>query len=341
MEKLIMGTYTGPAPDHSQGTYMVGFNGAFIDKKLLAENPNPSWLSYSGETNILYAVEEVQQGKLHVYRVDDAGSAERLQTVASRGASPCHLALSPDGRFLAVANYMGGNIALYALDKQGLTLGEAQVIQHQGSGPNKDRQEAAHAHWVGWSKRMDYLYVVDLGIDKIMAYPFDSSSGELAAGFVAFQAEPGSGPRHMLFHPEKNAAYIVNELNNTLVYATINERGMLSAVSTLSLLPEDFSGHSQAAHIAIHNNVIYVSNRGHDSIAVFSLDEQGIPALRQWQSTLGHWPRHFSISGDGKTLWLANEQQDQVRAFSVAGDGRLSPLDAVLTVSKPTFISHF
>ncbi|SMF17832.1 6-phosphogluconolactonase [Alteromonadaceae bacterium Bs31] len=340
MKNLLVGTYTGDGATASQGIYLSEDESRSVHSVLLAESTNPSWLAYNNSANKLYAVEEVREGKIHVFQFEK-GKAKRVQSVPSMGASPCHLSLSPNGKYLAVANYMGGNIALYRLDNAGAIEGEAQVKQHEGSGPNKSRQEAAHAHWVGWDKSMQYLYVVDLGIDRLMAYPFDEKTGALGEGIVALQLAPGSGPRHMYFHPNKNSAYIVNELHNTLIHAEVGEHGRLQTKNIVPLLPQDFSGHSQAAHIAMQGEYLYVSNRGHDSIVVFSLLDDGAPQLVQWQSTQGHWPRHFSFSSDGGTLWVANEQDDKIVAFSVEEDGGLSAVSEPLQISKPTFVSSY
>ncbi|WP_175574283.1 lactonase family protein [Teredinibacter haidensis] len=337
MQTFYTGGYTGSEETASKGIYQFDFNPETREMgnlSLVVETTNPSWLMQENKNT--YAVGETPQGVLNVYE-----GGELKQTLASEGASPCHLALSKDKQHLVVANYMGGNIALFSRDRNTGLLGEQpQVKQHTGAGPDKDRQEAAHAHWVGWDKAEKILYVVDLGIDTIMAYPFDQASGQLGEGFVALKAKPGAGPRHMIFHPTKNAIYVVNELDNTLSLVVQNDDGTLTEKQTISILPEDFNEYSLAAHIVLNaaGSRLYVSNRGHDSIAVVALEEEGTMDLIQWQSSLGHWPRYFSLLEDSNTLLVANEQSNMLVALEVAADGRLAPTGQTLDVGTPTFI---
>jgi len=346
MERLIIGTYTGTEATASQGIYTATFDSAtkaFSALTLLAETHNPSWLHFKTSTQTLYAVDEQEAGAVTVFSLKN-GVAEQIQRVSSFGAAPCYLSVSPDQKYLAVANYMGGNIAVFAIDPQtGKLSTQAQVKAHTGSGPNPDRQEAAHAHWVQWNNTQSVLYVVDLGIDEVKAYGVDAQTGQLGEGFTAYQAEPGAGPRHMVFHPEMSVVYVVNELTNRLTALRVQPDGRFVAEQHISTLPEGFSEHSQAAHIAIADDGahVYVSNRGHNSIAVFAIADNGQLSVQQWQSTLGNWPRHFTLLDKAKTLLVANEQEGLIVAFDITENGLLEPSNQALPVSLPTFVDVF
>ncbi|WP_052691856.1 lactonase family protein [Teredinibacter purpureus] len=334
---IYTGGYTGPGADQSKGIYRIDFNPTtrvLSNARLAITASNPSWLEIEGEN--IYAVNELEEGTVQLFQ-----NGTLLQTVATEGGSPCHVKINRNGHYFAVANYMGGNIAVYERDpKSGLLKANPQTRQHIGSGPNKDRQEAAHAHWVGWGNNEQFFYVVDLGIDRIMAYPFDSATGALGKSITAYQAPLGAGPRHILFHPKSSAVYILNELDNTVVVAEQTAEGLIQAKQTLSTLPNDFTAHSQAAHIALNaaGTHLYVSNRGHDSIAVFEIGQDSGLSLKQLVPTEGHWPRHFALLEESQSLLVANEQSNSVVAFEIAKDGSLISTGERISVSAPTFI---
>ncbi len=331
MVDLVVGTYTGGG---SEGLYQLQYDTRtqrFGAPRLLAKTQNPSFVALGSP--YLYAVEETSDGQLSVYE-QQAGGIERVSKVATGGASPCHIAVSPNRAFLAVANYMGGSVSIFQLD-EGLVTGGPRLIKHTGAGPNKDRQEAPHAHWVGWRPDGKQLYTVDLGIDEVRA--IDTKTG---TSQTALKLEPGDGPRHLVFHPTQPWVYIINELSNTLVWAEITSTGVFKALGRVNTLPDDFKAHSQAAHIAMNRagDRIYVSNRGHNSIVVFELNKKGVPSVLQHQSTLGDWPRHFSLIEEAGVLILANEKSHSLHAFEIAPGGTLVPTQAKAHIQQPTFV---
>ncbi len=331
---LVVGTYTGGG---SEGLYQLQFDTStqrFSTPRLLAKTQNPSFVAIGSP--YWYAVEEIAEGQLSVFE-PHADDIEPVLKMATGGASPCHIAISPNSAFLAVANYMGGNVSIFQLDK-GLVAGEPRLVQHTGGGPNQDRQEAPHAHWVGWRPDGKRLYTVDLGIDEVRVIDPKTGSSQ-----TALKLQPGDGPRHLVFHPTKPWVYIINELSNTLVWAEVTPAGVFKLRGRVNTLPEGFNAHSQAAHIAINRagDRVYVSNRGHNSIVVFRVGKKGAPSVLQHQSTLGDWPRHFSLVEEAGVLILANEKSHSLRAFEVAADGTLLPTQAKAHIQQPTFVGPF
>lgn len=344
---LVIGTYTGDVENGqiaaSQGLYTMTFDGSeFGSPELVVPVENPSFVVVDDENHRVYAVSETETGQLLAFNWDEQGRFTLINTVPTLGAYPCYLALSPGGTHLAVANYGTGNVAVYEIDPQsGALVGPAQKRRHEGAGPNQQRQEGPHAHWVQWNPAGDYLYVVDLGIDKVMGYPFNSETGELGEGFTAIETAPGSGPRHLAFHPYQDFAYIVTELDNKVVVAQHLEDGRMQALQTVSTLPDDFKEHSQAAHIAISadGQHLYTSNRGHNSIAVFDVAEDGRVELVQLAGTQGDWPRAFALLPAYDTLLVANQNSHNLVPFSVGQDGRLSPDGEQVQIAKPVYIA--
>lgn len=256
----------------------------------------------------------------------------------SGGDDPCHIAIDSNGRLLAVANYSSGTVALYPL-----AAGIPQppiVRQHRGTGPRSDRQSGPHAHWVGFTPDNRFLHAVDLGADTIFAYAL--STGEIGEPAIAWRAPPGAGPRHLAYHPELPVAYCVTELANTLVTLDAQLDGTLTTRATTALLPAGWQGSSQAAHIAIDRagRRLYASNRGHNSIAVFDLAEDGSATLVQHIPCGGDWPRFFLLLEDTGQLLVANERSGQVAVFDLTYDGRLRPTPTRLDIPGVVFLDR-
>ncbi|MCK8457088.1 MULTISPECIES: lactonase family protein [Sphingomonas] len=346
MPALLAGTYareggkglypiTGAADRWQIGTPV----GDIVDASFgIGGGPGGSW----------YLVREQAQGELSVYA---AGWARRA-TVSTGGADPCHLALDQGSACLAVANYSSGSVAFYQLDRRTGLPTPAGVFRHadveigaqtdSGRGRNHDRQEAPHAHWVGFSPDRRWLHAVDLGADAIFAYRFDPRARTVAAPLVAWQAPAGAGPRHMARHPRLALAYVVCELSNALYTLDARTDGRFVTRYSISTLPKGHAGASQAAHIAIDRagRRMYVSNRGHDSIAVFALDAAGTPTLLQHSPSGGHWPRVFVLLDDERRLVVGNERSGTLAVFRVAGDGRLTPTGETRSVPGIVFLGR-
>jgi 6-phosphogluconolactonase len=253
-----------------------------------------------------------------------------------------YLSLSPNEQHLAVANYSSGNLAVFKLNATGALVEQPTVLQHQGRGPNVKRQEGPHAHWAQWDPQARFLYAVDLGTDQVMAYPFNPSSGHIGTGFTALKTEPGAGPRHMVFHPTHDWVYLINELTNKIVFAKRKIDGQLQAMQRVSTLPDDFTGPSQGAHIAINNDGtrLYSSNRGHDSIAVFEIAKNGELSIVQHIGTQGHWPRFFLLLDNEMLLLVANERSNSVVALQVDAQGMLSETGQSVEIAEPTYLGE-
>ncbi len=260
-------------------------------------------------------------------------------TASSHGAAPCYVSLNAAQTHLAVANYTSGNIAVYQIGADG-GLGEPVTRQNSGTGPNKERQEGPHAHWVQFSPDQAHIYSIDLGTDQILGYSFDEKTGAVGDTFVAFQAPPGSGPRHVAFHPDQKTAFLVTEMGNLALVLKRGEDGKFTAVQTLSTLPADFTAHSQAAHIVLNKAAdrLYVSNRGHNSIAVFAVAKDGTLSLLQIASTTGDWPRFFLLLEAQKRVVVAHQNGNDLVVFTLKDDGTLTPRDQRISVSQPVFI---
>ncbi len=341
--KLIASGYTDKG---GEGVYGLSFDSTtnqFGELRLLAKNNNPSFGLKNN--NLWYFVDEANAGQLLTYSKNNNGELNFLQKDSVKGASPCYISKRKDGKYIAVANYSSGNLAVFELDKKGLPHGQPQLKQHQGTGPNTERQEAAHAHWAGWSQLTDAkkttgIYVVDLGVDKIFWYP-QNAKGVLEEGQVAYNAAPGDGPRHLAIHPNKPWVYVVNELSNTLSFTQQDTKGHLTEVQKVSTLPADFKGKNTSAHIIISadGKHIYTSNRGDmNSISVFDVAEDGKLTLAQSINSQGKIPRFFLLLEDAKKMLVANQESDNVVVMNLLANGQLEYSGVQTKVPRPTFL---
>ncbi len=317
---LLVGTYTGEA---SKGIYQFKFNpntGELNQKNLVAESENPSFLTISQDRNLVLAVNETDSGTISSFKWDEGRTKLNLiDQRPSAGMHPCHIVINPSQNLVAAANYSSGNSIVYPINAEGKIFDKAQMKQHEGSGPVKPNQDAPRAHFAAFSATGTYLYIVDLGIDKVMSYPVNSS-GELGDPQVALQLDKGDGPRHLVFHPDKDLVYIVNELSNTVVVAQVDKiTGLFKRLDKKSTLPDGFSGKSFCAdiHISQDGKFLYASNRGHNSIAIFKVLENGHLELLGTEGVQGEWPRNFAISPNGKHVLVANQNTNNITVFDV------------------------
>lgn len=335
-DRLIAGTYASRG-----GAGVVPLTGTadgWTAGAPVAAIRNASFGVASRDGRFRYLLDESEAGTLGIY--DRAVTS--LGSVSTLGAHPCHAALSPDGGMLAVANYSSGNVALWRLDrKTGLPVGAAQSVAHRGSGPDQRRQTGPHAHWVGFSRDGRTLHAVDLGADAVFTHRVDPASGRITGSDVAYRAAPGSGPRHLAWHPRLPVAYLLAELANTVTVLRANADGGFTAGATLSTLPAKIGGASYGAHIAVNRagTRLYLSNRGHDSIAVFAIARDGGLSLVQHVSCGGHWPRLFLLREDRGELLVANERSGNVAVLRVQGDGRLAEPKRGPAVAGVVFLS--
>jgi 6-phosphogluconolactonase len=289
----------------------------------------------SGARGLRYVLDEQQKGGLGVY---DRGFRS-LAASSTLGADPCHAALSPDGGMLAAANYSSGSVALWTLDRAtGLPKGPVLALQHKGSGPNKARQAGPHAHWVGFTRDGRTLHSVDLGADAIFAHRL--GAGGAWGTDIAYRAVPGSGPRHLARHPRVPVAYLVAELANTVTVLRALPDGRFVARKVLSTVPDGHRGETYAGHIAMNaaGTRLYVSNRGHDSIATFAIDGTGDLRPIGHVACGGHWPRYFRLLEASGELLVANQKSGDVARLPVGRDGVPRRPTQVVRIPSAVFI---
>jgi 6-phosphogluconolactonase len=345
---VYVGTYT---TGKSEGIYLYRMNLASGELKHAATTKgvvNPSFLALAPNRRYLYAVNEVEDfagsksGAVSAFAVDQrTGDLRLLNQQATLGANPCYVDVDGSGRFVLIANYTGGNVAVFPLQRDG-SLGEAaDMKQYQGSSINRDRQEASHAHCIVLDPTNQFAYSCDLGADKIMIFRFDARSGKLLAGTPPWvQVRPGSGPRHLAFHSSGNFVFILNELHSTVTAFERNPaKGSLKELQTLTTLPKDFTGANTGAdiHVSPNGRFLYCSNRGHDSIAIFKIDpHSGALTVLGHESTRGMTPRNFAIDPTGAFLLVANQNSDSIVVFQLdQTTGRLTATGQAVQVPAP------
>ncbi len=340
---LYVGTYT---QRDSEGIYFYRFDtesGALRREAVYPALANPSFLALHPGGQTLYAVNEDQEaGQVSSFAIDSSsGGLTFLNRQPTHGSAPCHLAVEPEGNTLVVANYYSGNVAVYPLNADGSIGRPVQDIQHHGSGPNRERQEAAHAHSATVSPDGGRVCVADLGIDKVMIYRI--VNGRLEANDPDHAPlHAGAGPRHFDFHPNGRCAYVINELDLTVTACAYDGgSGALTPFQTLSTLPEDVedrSGFSCAdIHVSPDGRFVYGSNRGHDTIAVFAVDDvSGQLTAAGHASTRGRTPRNFTLDPTGAWLLAANQDSDDIGVFRRDTDsGQLTPHGEMVWAPMP------
>ncbi len=344
---LYVGTYTR---DVSAGIYAYRFDptdGTAVELGLMAELRDPSFLALHPSGQFLYAVSETDDydadgsGSVASFAIDPVtGALTRLNEVSSRGGWPCHLSVDPSGRMLIVANYKGGSVASFPISEDGTVGHAASFFQHEGSSVH-ERQQQAHAHSADFSSDGRFAFFSDLGLDQVRVYRADAQASTLSPNDQPHvQVEPGSGPRHFAQHPSGDFAYGLNELSSTVsVYTLDGETGKLAVIRTVPTLPEDFTGESYTAEIFFHpsGDFLYASNRGHDSIAIFAVDDStGALESRGQVSTRGEWPRNFQIDPSGSFLLAANQNTDSIAVFAIdRSTGGLVPTGLDLEIDAP------
>ena len=345
---LYIGTYTS---GKSEGIYIYRMNVSSGELKYfntVKRVIDPSFLAVDGKRRFLYAVNELAEfagkpgGALSAFSIDQkTGDLSLLNQQPSLGGAPCHVIVDATGRFVLVANYAGGNVSVIPVMRDG-SLGTAtDMVQHHGSGVNKERQEAPHAHCVTLDRSNRYAFVADLGLDRVMIYHFDAKAGKLMPARQPWaQLKPGAGPRHFTFHPNGRFAYDINELDSTLtVFSYDVVDGTLSSLQSISALPVDFSGNNDCAdlHVSRSGKFLYGSNRGHNSIVVFAINEStGKLTYLEHAATQGKTPRNFAVDPTGRFLLVANQESDTVVTLRIDPvTGRLKPTGHVAEVPTP------
>src|SRR5712692_3969247 len=352
---VFVGTYT--TKTESKGIYGYEFDadtGRLTPKGVAAETRDPSWVAVHPSGKFLYAANEAgKAGSVSAFAVDArSGKLTLLNQIPSLGEDPCYLSFDKTGKYVLVANYSSGTIAVFPILADGRLGEHTAFVKDQGAtGPNKERQEAPHAHWIGVTPGNLFAFVADLGLDEIMMYRFDGNTGSLVPHEPAFATlDPGAGPRHVALHPSGRFVYVVNELKSTVTVfssaAQKKNQPYLVPQQQISALPKNFTGRNDAAEVAVHPNgkFLYTSNRGHDSIAVFAIDDgRGTLTPVADVPTGGKEPRHFAIDPSGKYLLAENQLSNNIVVFRInPATGGLTPTGQVVEVPSPvdlTFVA--
>ncbi len=332
-ETMWIGTDTNTV---SEGIYRAQFNpksGELSSPVLVAEVNNPTYIDVL--PSHVYSVSETDDAKILAFSKSEAGLS-LLDGRSAYGRGACYVDVDPTQSFVAVANYGSGSGVVYNLDANGKFADSLFTYQHQGSGPNENRQEGPHAHCSIFSADGSILYVVDLGTDQVMAYP--TSGPNMGEGFVALALMPGDGPRHLIFQKDKSRAFIINELSNSIISLNVLADGRLEVIERQTTLPQDFTEHSQCSDIQLSadGKFLYGANRGHNSIVAFSVAENGELTLIGHTSVEGDWPRNFTLSPDENHLLVANQRSDNICVFERNKEtGGLTFTGNQMTLSAP------
>ena len=356
MKKLFVyiGTYTKDS--YSEGIYVYQFDlstGGLTRVGSTSGIDNPSFLRVTTDGQFLYSVSEVaevngvQGGAVSGYAINkQTGALTYLNSQATHGAYPCHVSIDKTEQYVLVSNYMGGNIAMLPIQKDGSLGAATDVVQHEGSSNvNPERQEGPHAHSVTVSPDNKFALAADLGKDMLISYKIDLEKGRLLPHKNGqIEVRPGQGPRHMDFHPNGRFVFLLNELGNTInSYQYDTENGTLVLVDTISSLPNYFIGENISADIHVHPNgkFLYASNRGHNSIIICGINKQnGTLEILGFQSTMGSHPRNFSIDPTGNFLLVANKDSNSIFIFNIdSTTGELTPNDQQITIPQPVCIA--
>lgn len=349
---VYVGTYTGTG---SKGIYLFRFNavtGKTTPIGLAAATESPSFLAVHPSGRFLYAVNEIDRfegkaaGAVSAFSIaPNSGKLTLLNQVSSLGGGPAHLSLDKTGKYVLVANYGGGSIAVLPVGEDG-RLGEASsFVQHTGSSVNLDRQAAPHPHSILVSNDNRSALVADLGLDELLVYRFDAAKGVLTPNSPEFaKTNPGAGPRHFAFHPNGNFVYLVNEMQSTVNAFSYDARlGNLQILQTLSTVPKSFTGQNDGAEIIVEGKgrFLYLSNRGRDSIGVFAIDSsKGTLSTVEDVPSGGKTPRNFAIDPTGSWLFAANQNSNNIVLFSVdPNTGRLTAIGHVLQTAAPVCVT--
>lgn len=326
-----VGTYT---KQNSEGVYKFVLD----TKKTMitsvtpaAKLDNPTYLTVSNDNQYLYAVsKDGENGGVTSFTIDNqTGDLTKLNSRSSAGSPPCHVSIKSDNSNVVTANYHTKKVESYLTNSDGSLQSTTDVAEHDGSGPH-ERQEKPHMHFAGFTPDEKFVIAIDLGSDNIITYK--AEEGKLTRVHT-FETKPGSGPRHIAFHPNASIAYVMTELSSEVIVLSYNEAdGSFTEKQTIKAIPSDFedTNDGSAIHISKDGKFVYVANRGHNSIAVFAVDEaNGELTLIEWVSTEGNWPRDFVLDPTEKFLVASNQKSGTLTLFQ--RDEQTGKLTAVQT----------
>ncbi len=344
---VYIGTYTKPAPhvQHAKGRGISVYeldpntgNLTFVSETVGIEDP--TFLAISRDQRFLYAASEVPQGMVYAYAIDSASGGLRLiNSQSAHGSSTAHVMVDPTGRIVVAANYAAGNtFVVYRVRDDGGIEPASDHVRHEGRGVHP-RQEKTHGHSTYIDPSNRYLCVVDLGIDAVKVYALDREKGRVRL-HSEVKVQPGSGVRHLAFHPNGKFAYVIGELNSTITTLGYDGEGNFTVLDAVSTLPDDFSAENNScSEIAVHpsGKFLYGANRWHDTLVMFQIDpETGKLALIGHQPTLGKTTRHFAIDPTGRLMLVGNQDSDNVVTFWIDLEtGKLTHTGVDLEIATP------
>ena len=337
---LYVGTYTRKT---SEGIYVYQFNaqtGDFAPVSITKGVSNPSFLAISPNQRFLYAVGGSTGDTVRAFAIDkQAHHLSLLNSQATGSTGATHLDVDKTGKWVIVGNYAGGNLCVFPVEVSGSLGKVTQTIQHVGKSINPERQTKPYVHSINIAPNNKDVFVPDLGTDKVMAYTLNAQTGQLSASNPAFTAvTPGSGPRHFTYHPNGRFAYVIQELDATIT-GFAYKNGSLEAFQTVKNLPDDYTGRKWSAdiHISPDGKFLYGSNRAHESLGIFSINQKtGQLTLVGHQPVNGKTPRNFAIDPTGNFVLVANQDSDNITIFKRdKNTGKLTPTDKEITVSMP------
>lgn len=301
---------------------------------------NPSFLAVNRRGDRLYAVRETASGAVVAFSMEADGTVAALNSRLTNGSAPCYVSLDDSERWLYVANYMSGSVCLFPIEADGRVGPLADIHAHVGSGAVAARQDVAHTHTVRSEPWRQRQLVTDLGTDQIWTYSTDKQTGKLVP-IQTLATPPGSGPRHLEFHPFLPVVYVTYELDAAIGVLRYDEAtGSLRHQQKCSTLPKGFQGDNTTAdlHISMNGQYLYVSNRGHDSVAIFQVGMQGDLSACGHESTAGRNPRNFALAPGGAWMLVANQSSNSVVVMKIGADGRPQYTGESARVAQPVCI---
>ncbi|WP_053220148.1 lactonase family protein [Virgibacillus senegalensis] len=336
-----IGTYTN---GDSLGIYSFSLDQSSGEVSILADaahTEKPTYLTISKDNRYLYSVmQEEKGGGAAAYAIGENGTLSLVNKQVSEGAAPCHISIDRSNKQLVTANYHKGTVDAYTVDPEtGAIEPASSSVEHAGSGPH-ERQEKPHVHFSGYTPDEQYVIVVDLGSDTIKTYTINEKKLE---EINSFSTKPGSGPRHIVFHPNGKYAYVMTELSNEVIVLAYDQtNGSFTQLQSIYTIPDDFTENSQgsAIHISSDGRFVYAGNRGHDSIALFEVKEDGAAlSFVEHYSTEGGWPRDFSLDPSEQYLLASNQNSSNLTLFTRDPEtGKLELKQKNVTVPNPVCI---
>ena len=338
---------TGTRGAHGEGLSVYAIDastGRWSRVQLLSSVVNPGYLALDPRRPVLYAVQPVAN-EVSAFAIDDrSGALTLINRQPSGGNDPSHLAIDPSGKFLVAANYVSGTVEVLPVNADGSLGAPTDVVATKGElGPHRTEQPGPHPHQCPFDPSGRFVVVPDKGLDRLFVFTIENATGKLVPADPPFtKTRSGAGPRHISFHPRRPYAWVINELDSTVTAYRFGQAGALEAFQIVPSLPATFTGDNTGAAIVVSpsGRFVYASNRGHDSVAIFRVDEStGMLSPVGWESTKGSTPRFIGLTPAGMRLFAANQRSDSIVEFQVdQATGTLNATGQVVTVNTPVCI---